>query len=81
MPQWVCSRDDDDAWEKRKVSCSCQKLNSSWKYTCSFYTSCVVLLPSRPTVWNMTAVEMYALWRKLICTLLRNVAAPVHLIQ
>jgi hypothetical protein len=59
MLKCVGSRDDLDVWEKRKISCSCQKLNNSWQYTCSFYTSYVVLLLSHPTVQNMTGVEIY----------------------
>lgn len=81
MAQWVDSRYDLDAWEKSKISCSCQKLNNSWKYTYSFYTSYDVLLLSHSTVGNMTAVELYTLWKGLIHTFSCNVAAPVHLIQ
>lgn len=51
-PQWLGSRDDLDVWEKRKISYCCQKLNSSWKYTCCFYTSYLVLLLSHPTKHN-----------------------------
>jgi hypothetical protein len=81
MPQWVCSRDDLDVWEKRKTTCSCQKLNISWKYTCSSYTNYGVLLLSHPAVQNITAVEMYTQRKGLIPTLSHNVAAPFRLIQ
>jgi hypothetical protein len=81
MPQWVCSRNDLDVWEKRKISCSCQKLNNSWKYTCSFYTSYVLPLLSHPTVRNMAAVGIYAQWKGLIHNLSHNVAATFCLIQ